>query len=80
MAINTRMVLEKGIALVGTTSSTVQDFKDAIELVANNPEAQERLELLVQNVRDVREVSDIIEAFDSDLNMSWGKTIMRWHI
>lgn len=80
VAINTRMVLEKGIALVGTTRSTVQDFKDAIELVANNPEAQERLELLVQNVRDVREVADIIEAFDSDLNMSWGKTIMRWHI
>ena len=41
---------------------------------------KERLELLVQNVKVVESIEDFSESFDADLNMTWGKTILRWNI
>ncbi|MGY4735204.1 alcohol dehydrogenase catalytic domain-containing protein [Weissella cibaria] len=80
VAINTRMVLEKGITLAGTTRSSREDFQTAIDLVANNHAVKERLELLVQNVKHVTEIKDITDAFDEDLTMNWGKTVLDWHM
>lgn len=80
VAINTRMVLEKGITLAGTTRSSRADFETAINLVANNQAVKERLELLVQNVKQVTEVKDIASAFDEDLAMNWGKTVLDWQM
>lgn len=80
VAINTRMVLEKGITLAGTTRSSRSDFETAINLVANNQAVKERLELLVQNVKQVTEVKDIASAFDEDLAMNWGKTVLDWQM
>lgn len=80
VAINTRMVLEKGIDLVGTTRSSHQDFETAIHLMKNSQEMRERLQLMIQNNKSVEKVSDIGTAFDEDLNMNWGKTIIEWNM
>lgn len=78
--INTRMVLEKGIDLVGTTRSSHQDFKTAIQLMENSMEMRERLQLMIQNNKMVEKISDIAAAFDEDLNMNWGKTVIEWNM
>lgn len=78
--VNTRMVLEKGITLAGTTRSTRSDFEMAIKLVEENSAVKERLELLVQNEKIVSEIKDIVDAFDEDLSMNWGKTVIDWNM
>lgn len=74
------MVLEKGITLAGTTRSTRSDFETAIKLVEENSAVKERLELLVQNEKIVSEIKDIVDAFDEDLSMNWGKTVIDWNM
>lgn len=76
--INTRMILEKGITLSGSSRSTKIDFEDAIELVANNEDARLRLELMIQNFKEIHNVEDINHIFEDDMNMPWGKSIMKW--
>lgn len=80
VAINTRMVLEKGIDLVGTTRSSNKDFKTAIDLMETSEAMRERLQLMIQSNKPVEKVSDINTAFDEDLNMNWGKTIIEWNM
>ncbi len=76
--INTRMVLEKGLTLAGSSRSTKKDFEDAIELISKNEDAKLRLELMIQNTKDIRNVEDITHIFEEDMNMPWGKSIMKW--
>ncbi|MCW0952908.1 zinc-binding dehydrogenase [Weissella ceti] len=78
VAINTRMVLEKGLSLVGTTRSTREDFQTAIDMVANSDAAKNRLEVMVPEVQEVRTIQDITDAFDDDLTKNWGKTVLDW--
>lgn len=78
VSVNTRLVLEKGLSLAGTTRSTREDFEMAINLLTKNDTILERFEMMVQNIKHITNVSDITEAFDEDLNMNWGKTIMEW--
>lgn len=80
IAINTRMVLEKGLSLVGTTRSTREDFQTAIDLVGQHASVKERLELMVPEVQEVRTIRDITEAFDDDLTKNWGKTVLDWQM
>lgn len=78
--INTRMVLEKGITIIGSSRSGAIDFQKTVEIYRNHPDIVHYLGTLVGEVHDVRKIEDIIEAFESDLSISWGKTIMRWMI
>lgn len=78
--INTRMILEKGLTLSGSSRSTKKDFEDAITIIAKNEEARLRLELMIQNINEVHNISDINATFDEDMNMPWGKSIMKWEI
>lgn len=80
VAINTRMILEKGLDLVGTTRSSREDFKEAITLMEKSEQMRDRLQLMIQNIKSVVKVSDIGEAFDEDLNMNWGKTVIEWNM
>lgn len=80
IAINTRLVLEKGLHLIGTTRSNRDDFVLALKLIENNFSLKQRLEMMVQNIVDINEVSNINRAFDEDLAMDWGKTILRWNM
>ena len=78
--INTRMVLEKGLTLLGSSRSGTTDFQQTIDIYKENPEIVSYLSRLVGAVYDVTRMKDATEAFESDLSNSWGKTVMRWLI
>jgi len=78
--INTRMVLEKGLTLFGSSRSGAEDFKRTVEIYQEHKEIVEYLTTLVGSVHDVRKIEDVTNAFESDLASSWGKTIMKWKI
>jgi len=76
--IDTRMVLEKGLRLFGSSRSGREDFIDAVELYERHPETVAYLQAMVGDVIDVRSIRDISGAFEADTRKSMGKTIMRW--
>jgi ribitol-5-phosphate 2-dehydrogenase len=78
--LNTRMILEKGLWLFGSSRSGVRDFARAAQILATHPAAADYLETLVGEVVPIRELSDIHKAFASDLRLSFGKTILDWKI
>ena len=80
VAINTRMVLEKGLRLFGSSRSGRVDFERTLELYEANPQMVDYLQALIGNVLDVESVRDIAAAFDVDVRKQMGKTIMKWNM
>ena len=78
--INTRMVLEKGLRLFGSSRSGRVDFERTLALYEANPQMVDYLCALVGNVVNVKSVRDIAMAFDADLRKQMGKTIMKWNM
>lgn len=77
--INTRMVLEKGLSLLGNSRSNYNDFKKSVEFLEKYPEACDYLSTIISEEVIVNTVDDIRKAFDNDLNNDF-KTIMKWNI
>lgn len=78
--INTRMVLEKGLFIIGSSRSGSEDFKKTVDIYKKFPDILEYLSVLVGDVRKISKIEDIISAFEQDLSNSWGKTVMKWNI
>lgn len=76
--INTRMVLEKGLRIFGSSRSGREDFRKTVELYEKHPDIVERLGRMVGQVKPVRNIKDIMEAFDFDIQNPFGKTVMKW--
>ena len=76
--IETRMILEKGLTMFGTSRSGVSDFRNLLELYREKPEITEYLSRIVGSVIEVRSIADMTEAFDADIRKQGGKTIMLW--
>ena len=76
--IETRMVLEKGLKLVGDSRSGYQDFYKAVEIIKNK-KMQDYVENIIMDMVEVNNLNDIYKAFDLDLNNSF-KTVMKWNI
>ena len=76
--LNTRMILEKGLTLFGSSRSGVQDFKDLLALYEKHPETVEYLSRIVGTVVEVHSIQDMTDAFDIDIQRRGGKTIMVW--
>lgn len=76
--VNTRMVLEKGLRLFGSSRSGRVDFERTLSLYSERPESFEYLKRLVGEVHRVETAADMTKAFDSDVNKLMGKTIMEW--
>ena len=77
--INTRMVLEKGLTLLGNSRSGYEDFAASIEFLEKFPKAKEYLNTIISDEVIVKTIADINRAFDRDLNNEF-KTIMKWEI
>ena len=77
--INTRMVLEKGLSLLGSSRSNVDDFRKSIELMESYPDVCSYLSTIVSEEVLVKNIADMHKAFESDLNNKF-KTIMKWEI
>lgn len=78
--INTRMILEKGLRVFGSSRSGKKDFEKVIELYSEYPRLKDYLLNLVNTVVEVKNINDMLNAFECDMNCSFGKTIMRWKV
>ena len=76
--IETRMVLEKGLKLIGDSRSGYQDFYKAVEIMQDK-KMQDYVENIIMDMVEVNNLNDIYKAFDLDLNNSF-KTVMKWNI
>lgn len=77
--INTRLILEKGLRMFGTSRSGREDFVGLIELYKEHPEIVAYLENIVGSQIVVRDVKDIAAAFETDIHKLIGKTVMIWN-
>lgn len=78
IGINTRMVLEKGLCLFGSSRSGVADFQRTMELLEKNPKIPAYLENLIGAVVEIRSIADIHSAFAQDISRHFGKTVLKW--
>ncbi len=76
--IYTRMVLEKGLRILGTSRSGREDFQGLIDLYEARPDVVAYLEKMVGATLPIRSVKDITQAFEMDIHKQMGKTIMVW--
>lgn len=78
VAIDTRMILEKGLRLIGSSRSGREDFEKTVGLYCEHPEVLNYLSNIVGAVVPVHGISDMKRAFEMDIQKSFGKTIMLW--
>ena len=76
--IYTRMVLEKGLRILGTSRSGREDFEGLVRLYEERPDVVAYLEKMVGGVVPVRSMKDITTAFEMDIHKMMGKTVMVW--
>ena len=78
IGISTRMVLEKGLRLYGSSRSGVKDFQKTVDLFAQHPEMASYLENIIGEVVPVYTIGDIHKAFAADAARNFGKTVLDW--
>lgn len=78
--VNTRMVLEKGLRLVGNSRSGRVDFARTIQMYEEHPETVDYLHALVGDVVRIDDIKDISAAFEADMRRRVGKTVMEWNL
>ncbi|MBQ6321330.1 MAG: alcohol dehydrogenase catalytic domain-containing protein [Lachnospiraceae bacterium] len=76
--IYTRMVLEKGLRILGTSRSGRKDFEGVIDLYEKQGDVVTYLEKMVGSVVKVESIADMNRAFESDIHKAMGKTVMIW--
>lgn len=77
--INTRMVLEKGLRLFGSSRSGKEDFQKTVDMYQSNPEILGYLSNIVGAQIEVNSIKDMTKAFETDIQKVMGKTIMIWN-
>ncbi len=76
--VNTRMMLEKGLRMIGSSRSGRTDFTGLMNLYRQHPQIPSYLENIVGGEFRVRDIKDIRSAFESDIHKLMGKTVMIW--
>lgn len=77
--INTRMVLEKGLRMFGSSRSGREDFLKTVQIYQENPEIVGYLSNIVGAQVPIQSIDDMNRAFEIDSSKSMGKTIMLWN-
>ncbi len=78
VSINTRLILEKGLSIYGSSRSTKEDFIQTMDLLEIFSDYLPYLENIIREF-DVKNLNDINNAFVFDLNNYFGKTVMCWN-
>ena len=76
--LNTRMILEKGLRLFGSSRSGRSDFENVVGLYERYPEIIEYFSSMLFNVSNVNTIEQMTNAFELDINKAFGKTVMKW--
>lgn len=77
--VETRMVLEKGVKLIGRSRSGYNDFAKSIKFMENDSEFEDQVKKIVRNIIDVENIKNMSDAFEEDSRAPF-KTIMKWNI
>lgn len=75
----TRMVLEKGLTLLGRSRSAREDFEETVSILSNDETALNRLSLLVSEEVEIKNISDIKTAFEKSKTVDF-KVVMKWEM
>ena len=75
---NTRMVLERGLTLIGCSRSDRPDFEAVAEFL-RHPDIAERIGRIISDVIEVKSIEDIYKAFDQDTTNPF-KTVLKWSL
>lgn len=78
VAINTRMLLEKGLTVIGNSRSGKKEFEEAIDLMRTQ-RIRRRLGSIIFEDDVVRSIEDIHRVFATDLNTPF-KTVFEWKL
>lgn len=78
VAINTRMVLEKGLTFVGCSRSGREDFEKAVSFISDKT-FQKRIGMIICEDAPVSTIKDIQRVFATDLNTPF-KTVFKWNM
>ena len=76
--LNTRMVLERGLTLVGCSRSGRVDF-EAVMKFLRTPGMEARVSRIITEVTEVKSIQDIYDAFDADITNPF-KTVIKWSV
>ena len=79
VALNTRMILEKGLTLLGNSRSGYIDFERAVDFLENNKSASEYMDTIISEEIKISSIKDMNRAFEHD-QMNDFKTVMKWDI
>ncbi|MGN1155070.1 MAG: alcohol dehydrogenase catalytic domain-containing protein [Agathobacter sp.] len=77
VAINTRMVLEKGLTLIGRSRSGYVDFAEAVRILETDEKFARRMKILISDIVTITKVEDINTAFDRAKAVDF-KVILNW--
>lgn len=77
--INTRMVLEKGLRVFGSSRSGREDFEKTVSLYQQYPEIVGYLSNISGALVEINSIEDMNKAFEIDIQKSMGKTVMIWN-
>lgn len=77
--INTRLILEKGLTIVGNSRSGREDFIEVISLLQDNPNLFKYLSNLIIDTIEINSLDDLKEAFNRDHISNFGKIVLKWN-
>lgn len=77
--INTRMVLEKGLTLLGRSRSGRVDFEETVKIMQTNERFARRMVPLISEVVKIRNINDIHTAFNQSRIVDF-KLVMDWRV
>lgn len=77
VAINTRMVLEKGLTLLGNSRSGYDDFKNSVDILETSERIRDYMDTIISEEIEVFSMSDMARAFEHD-QLNDFKTVMKW--
>lgn len=76
--LDTRMILEKGLRVIGSSRSGRADFERVFAMYRQHKELTAYLEHMIGAEYKVRDIKDIRNAFEADIHKLIGKTVMIW--
>lgn len=79
IAINTRMVLEKGLTLIGRSRSGKSDFEEIIRILESDRKFLKRMKKMISAKVKVESINDVNEAFELAKAVDY-KVVIEWNI
>lgn len=73
----TRMILEKGLAVLGASRSSRADFEMAVDMIKRKKRMENYLKVIISKMIPAKSLQDISEAFNVDNYLPF-KTVIEW--